>query len=149
MANFHAVDVYRYSVTVPANLAGKIRTYIKGKQVPARPLVGMNIRKPMRKMTPSDLLITFAEKNLADVHMDAESQRWVNGLLEKNMKNRKVIVAARLANRKKPEEKLKCGPKPGKKYPKFLAAMKKLADERRANGWKKGSKKNKAAAGVK
>lgn len=145
MANFKAVDVYRYSVSVPVELAGKIRTFIKGKQVQVHPRVEMNIRKPMRKMTPTDLFVSLAEKFLADVSMDAESQKWVNACFEKNRKIRKLVLAQHLANRKKPEEKLKSGPKPGKKYPKFLAAMKKLAEERRAKGWKKGSKKNKAA----
>ena len=142
MANIQAIDIYRFALDVPMELAGKIRTWLKGRECPARPLKGRNIRKPTRKMTASDMFVDHFSKEMADVRMDAESIKWVEEQLAKNQRKREYWQEKAKAKRKPRDQWEKCGPKPGKKYPKFLAAMKKLGEDRRANGWKKGSKKS-------
>ena len=150
MANIRALDTYIYPVRFPVELMGKLRTYIKGKQKPAPSLGnGKKIRKPMRDMKVSDFVVEVMEKALGDVNMDAESRKWVERIIERNAKFRKKYQQKALENRKNPADYLKSGPKPGKKYPKFLEAMKKLAAKRRAEGWVRGRNKENRGIGAK
>lgn len=132
MANVIAVNTYRFNTRFPMELAGKMRTYLKGRKSPAREITGRGIRKEFRQMTPSDYLVGLAERDLSDIAMDAESREWVAREMQKNIKFRDRTIAENKAKRKDPSEYEKPGPKPGKTYPKFLAAMKKLAAERKA-----------------
>lgn len=149
MANIKAIDTYKYPVLFPVELMGRLRTYIKGKQKPSRPLgEGKKIRKPMRAMTVSDFILEISEKALAGVKMDADSRKWVDAMFEKNRQERDKQRKLAIARHKKPEEKLKPGPKPGKVSPKFLEAMKKLSEKRRKYGWVRGkNKKNRGKDG--
>lgn len=146
MANVKAVDGYKYCVLTPLELAGKVRTYIKGKKLPARKITGRGIRTPFRAMTPSDFFVAAAEEKLADFKMDAESAQWIEVVLAKNLKAREKQIAKNFAARKPDSEKLKSGPKPGNPSPKFIAAMRKLGAERRAtNGTWYGAKKKESS----
>ena len=150
MANIVAIDTYRYPINFPVELAGKVRTYIKGKMKPAPQLgEGKKIRKPLKAMTPSDYVVEVVERSLADFQMDAESRKWVDAIMARNLKYRAKYRQLALERRKDPADYLKSGPKPGKKYPKFLAAMKKLAEKRRAEGWPRGKNKKNRGKGAK
>lgn len=143
MANIKAVDNYKYCILTPVELAGKIRTYLKGKKVPAREIDGRRIRTPLRAMTPSDFFISAVADKLKDVEMDAESMKWTQSVIQENLRKREIQLAKNRAARKPQADKLKPGPKPGNgPSPKFVAAMKKLGAERRkTNGAWYGAKK--------
>lgn len=149
MANIRAIDTYKYPISFPVELMGKLRTYIKGKQRPSRPLgEGKKIRKPMRAMSVSDFVTELVARSMADVKMDAESRKWIEMIQARNLKARAKYRQMAIARHKKPEEKLKSGPKPGHVSPKFLEAMKKLSEKRRKYGWVRGkNKKNRGKDG--
>lgn len=132
MACVKALDVYRVSAHIPVESAGRMRTYLKGKTMPARHITGRGIIKEVRLMTTSDFITEAINSKLEGVTMDAESREWVEAQLRKNLKERKRVVEKHKSERKPPEQWLKRGPKPGKKYPKYLAAMKRLGEERKA-----------------
>ena len=139
MANIQAVTAYRSPAFLPLEFAARLRTYLKGKQMPARPLGGgLKIRKPFRAMTPSDFFEGLTAKALVGVKPDVESMQWADAIIAKNKKSRAEKRAKAVANRKRKEDYLKSGPKPGKKYPKFLEAMRKLGEKRRREGWNNG-----------
>ena len=149
MANIRAIDTYKYPVAFPVELMGKLRTYLKGREVPSRPLgEGRKVRKPMRPMHVTDFVVRLVEKSMADVKMDADSRRWIEMIQARNLKSRAKYRQMAIARHKKPEEKLKSGPKPGHVSPKFLEAMRKLSEKRRKYGWTRGkNKKNRGKDG--
>lgn len=155
MANKPSIEKVKVGVLIDLELAGRLRTWLKGRTKPAISRHGQNIRKPTVPMVQSDFFESLAEKALADVQMDAESRKWVEAQYAKNLETRKKLIAYVTAQRKdanwsgpgysSPLYK-KRGVKKGNKSPKWIASMKALAEKRRKEGWERGPNKNKKPA---
>lgn len=142
-------------VNIDLELAGRLRTWLKGRTKPAVSRHGQNIRKPIVPMVASDFFESLAEKALADVQMDSESRKWVEEQYRKNLETRQKLIAYVTAHRKDANWSgpgyssplyEKRGVKKGNKSPKWLASMKALAEKRRTEGWERGPNKNKKPA---
>ena len=155
MANKPSIEKIKMVIGLDLELAGRLRTWLKGRTKSAISRNGLKIRKPVVAMGPSDFFDDLAEKALADVQMDAESRKWVEAQLAKNIEVRKKLIAYEIKKRKDANwsgygysspKYAKRGVKKGNKSPKWLASMKALGEKRRKEGWKRGPSKNKPAS---
>ena len=129
------INRHHFDVSMDVEDAARVRTFIKGKTMPARSFNGRKTRKAVRAMTVSDFFEIAGKKIVDGVKPDSESLKWMMERVSK-MKRQREIVDEKVrngVNRKPKSQWLKRGPKKGKTYPKYLAAMAKLAAKRRAD----------------
>ena len=113
--------------------AARLRTYIKGKEVPAKACGGRKLRKLTKQMSPSDCVEGIIKGILEDVTPDVESIGWMNERYEANLKIREqndALVRSGLYRKPRSEWK-KRGRVPGKSYKKHSQpAAKETASKR-------------------
>lgn len=112
--------------------AARLRTVVKGRTMPALKFKDRANRKSERKMSTSYFVEQLVKERLSDVKADAESLKWMADAQKAAIKQRKEQdeLVRKGANRKPKSEWKKPGRVAGKIYPKYEAAMKRVAAER-------------------
>lgn len=124
----------RFMFTLDLMDAARLRTYIKGKEVPAKAYGGRKLRKLTKPMSPSDFIESHICGILKDVTPDVESLTWMDKRFKANLKIREKndALVKSGAFRTPESEWKKRGRVKGKVYPKYEEAMAKLAQRRAA-----------------
>lgn len=134
-------NTIRITINLTIDDAAKLRTYLRGKKVPAQKIGGRNIRKSMRDMRPSDFFLSCGRDILtrAVSVLHPEDREWARKKFEIALRQRKKQDAkvASGAYRKPPEQHLKPGRKAGVHYPAYDAALRKRGSAGKKNITKK------------
>ena len=79
-------DPNRYGIMcyVPVELAAKIKSFVTGKSVPNKGRSGQRVRKPLRPMGMSDLLIALAAEKLKGQEVLPQYANWGDMIVRHN-----------------------------------------------------------------
>lgn len=73
---------------VPIELVAKIKSYIRDRAVPVKPIAGRKQHVKERPMAMSDLLIALAEEKLEAQEVLPQFRQWAEATLKRNMRAR-------------------------------------------------------------
>lgn len=88
MAGQRDPDRYGVMCYVPNELAAKMKSFIAGKTVAAKPRKGQKVHTPTRPMGMSDLLIALADERLKDQEVLPRFADWTEMIRRHNRKLR-------------------------------------------------------------
>lgn len=76
---------------VPIELAAKIKSYIRDRAVPVKPIAGRKQHVKERPMAMSDLLIALAEEKLEAQEVLPQFRQWAEATLKRNVRARQRV----------------------------------------------------------
>lgn len=129
MINQNNVEKVKNDFWMDWETAARLRTVVKGQTMPPITFKGRKTRKATRKMSIGYYVSQLVEKSVVGVKPDAESIQWMAAGRKAAIKKREEQDerVRNGVNRKPKSEWKKPGRVAGKVYPKYVAAMKRLA----------------------
>ena len=134
MANQRDPNKTKVSMFFDLDVVAKVHTFARNKTKTVSSFGSRGVRNPKRRLTVANVCEDIIAEAVKNVKPDAEAMRWKAERKAANLKvRRQEDAAVRDGKYRKPKSEFeKPGPKKGNPSPKYLAAMKRLGEERQA-----------------